>query len=80
MDRARSKGHLVVAAAGNDSLNIDSNPSYPASFIHDNIVVVASTSAQDQLSWFSNFGKAGVDIGAPGEAIISTLPGENMAF
>ena len=80
MDRARSKGHLVVAAAGNDSLNIDSNPSYPASFIHDNIVVVASTSAQDQISWFSNFGKAGVDIGAPGEAIISTLPGGKYGF
>ncbi len=75
MDRARNKGHLVVAAAGNESVNIDSNASYPASFLHDNIVVVASTSAQDRLSWFSNFGKSGVDIGAPGEEIISTLPG-----
>ncbi len=80
MDRARNKGHLVVAAAGNESVNIDTNASYPASFIHDNVVVVASTSAQDQLSWFSNFGKTSVDIGAPGEEIISTLPGNKFGL
>ena len=75
ISRARLKGHIVVAAAGNDSLNIDTSASYPASFSQDNVVVVASTSAQDRLSWFSNYGATGVDLGAPGEAILSTLPG-----
>ena len=75
INRARLKGHIVVAAAGNDSLNLDNNAAYPASFSQDNIVVVASTSAQDQISWFSNYGAVGVDIGAPGENILSTLPG-----
>lgn len=75
INRARLKGHIVVAAAGNDSQSIDTKASYPASFSQDNVVVVASTSAQDQLSWFSNYGAVGVDIGAPGESILSTLPG-----
>ncbi len=80
IDRARLKGHIVVAAAGNDSVSDDSSPLYPASFAQDNIVSVGSSSNKDQLSWFSNYGKVSVDIVAPGDNILSTLPGNQYGL
>jgi subtilisin family serine protease len=65
---------LVVAAAGNDSKDLDKNPSYPASFKNDNLLVIASTSESGKLSYFSNFGKVDVDMSAPGSNIYSTTP------
>lgn len=66
---------LVVAAAGNDGYNIDSRPTYPASHPNDNLLIVASTDDDGELSGFSNFGKKNVDIAAPGSSILSTTPG-----
>lgn len=71
---AKLKGHIYVAAAGNASTNIDLTPSYPASYDVSNVVVVASTSRTGTLSSFSNYGASTVDIAAPGEGILSTLP------
>ncbi len=71
---ARSKGHIFVAAAGNAGVNIDQNPTYPASYNVNNVVVVASTNRSDSLSSFSNYGARTVDVAAPGEGILSTLP------
>jgi thermitase len=68
-------GVLVVAAAGNSSRNIDRRPTYPASFISENLLVVASTSKRGGFSYFSNFGVKGVDVAAPGSSIYSTVPG-----
>jgi thermitase len=67
-------GVLVVAAAGNDSSNIDRRPTYPASFPNDNLLVVASTSSSGSMSYFSNYGVVGVDVAAPGSGILSTVP------
>lgn len=67
-------GVLVVAAAGNSSRNIDSRPTYPASFPNDSLLVVASTSSRGALSYFSNYGIQGVDVAAPGSSILSTVP------
>ena len=73
---ARSKGVIVVAAAGNDNVNIDSRPVWPASFApdYDNVVTVASTDYSDARSSFSNYGAATVTIGAPGSQILSSMP------
>ncbi len=68
-------GVLVVAAAGNDNGNIDSNPMYPASFKTDYLLVVASTTSLGTYSTFSNYGKVSVDLAAPGSGIYSTLKG-----
>lgn len=68
-------GTLVVAAAGNDSSNNDRSPKYPASFDSDYLLVVASTSSGGGMSYFSNYGKATVDIAAPGSGVYSTVPG-----
>lgn len=63
-----------MAAAGNDSLNTDATPVYPASLNLDNIISVAATDHNDNLASFSNYGRNSVDLGAPGVNILSTLP------
>ncbi len=72
--RARDKGVLFVAAAGNDGSNTDSSPAYPASYDLDNIVSVAAGNNVDAMAYFSNFGQETVDLMAPGENILSTVP------
>jgi thermitase len=68
-------GVLVIAAAGNDSKDIDKSLTYPASLNSDNLLVIASTSNNGRMSSFSNYGKMNVDVAAPGSAIYSTVPG-----
>lgn len=75
IESARLKGAMVIAAAGNDGRNIDGSPTYPASFPHDNLVSVGSSTNTDIQSSFSNYGTVSVDIHAPGSDILSTLPG-----
>lgn len=77
---ANSAGILFVAAAGNDATNNDSLPHYPSSYIGANVISVASTTATDALSSFSNYGKVGVDLAAPGSSIYSTLPGNQYGI
>lgn len=74
IDRAGVQNILFVAAAGNNSSNNDSSPSYPASYSSTNIIAVASITSTGALSSFSNYGATSVDIGAPGSGIYSTLP------
>ena len=40
---------------------------------------VGSTDAQDQRSLFSDYGSPSVQMAAPGEALITTFPGNNYA-
>ncbi len=74
--RARTAGHIFVAAAGNSSINIDTTPSYPASYIgsYNNVVTVAATNSSDVLASFSNYGAGNVTLAAPGVSILSTTP------
>ncbi len=72
--RAGEQGILFVAAAGNESNDNDSTPSYPASYQLPNLVSVAATNRRDELSDFSNYGARSVHIAAPGDAILSTVP------
>ena len=73
---ARDAGQLVIAAAGNWGDDTDLYPHYPANFNLDNIIAVASTDYNDNLSYFSNFGASSVHLGAPGHQIASTAPGD----
>ncbi|WP_404343722.1 S8 family serine peptidase [Pseudoalteromonas mariniglutinosa] len=70
---------LFVAAAGNDAVDNDQNPSYPANYENNNVVSVASTDSRDAMSSFSQWGLTSVDLGAPGSAILSTIPGNSYA-
>jgi subtilisin family serine protease len=71
--RANQNNILFVAAAGNDGANIDSTPTYPASYGLPNIVAVAATDNQDNIASFSNYGAAHVHLGAPGVNVLSTI-------
>ncbi|MCP4964789.1 MAG: S8 family serine peptidase [bacterium] len=72
---AADAGVLVVTGAGNEPVDIDASPIYPASSSLSNVIVVgASTPTDDPASW-SGYGQQTVDLFAPGEYIISTVPG-----
>ena len=75
----KSHGVLFVAAAGNDSLNNDSTPHWPANATMDNVISVGSSTDGDGRSPFSNYGATTVDLFAPGSAIWSTVPGGGLA-
>jgi subtilisin family serine protease len=75
---ADTAGKLFVTASGNYSSNNDTTSFYPANYNLNNIISVASTDHDDQLSWFSNYGLTTVDLGAPGSNIYSTLPTNNV--
>jgi subtilisin family serine protease len=65
---------LFVAAAGNEGMNTDESPIYPAGFESSNIISVAAINNQGTLAYFSNYGYHSVDVAAPGVNILSTVP------
>jgi len=78
-NQLNTAGILLVAAAGNvdngtREPNNDLVPHFPSSFNAPNIIAVASTNQTDNLSSFSHYGATSVDLGAPGEGILSTTP------
>jgi subtilisin family serine protease len=70
-------GILFVAAAGNDTTDIDQIPDYPSSYESSSIISVAATDDADGIAPFSNIGPTTVDLAAPGVNILSTLPGNS---
>lgn len=74
-DAFASSPALHIIAAGNDSNNNDSSPTYPGSYDLPNIVSVAASDRNDRIASFSNYGATSVDLSAPGVAIYSTAPG-----
>ena len=74
IDASGDAGMLVVAAAGNNTTDIDATPFYPAAYDSPNIISVAATDQRDARASFSNFGAISVDLGAPGVNIYSTVP------
>ncbi len=77
---AAAEGVLVVAAAGNDGLNSDFHHFYPAGYDLPNILAVAAMDANQRLLRMSNYGRASVDIAAPGKNLYSTLPNQLYGF
>lgn len=73
---AYRKGVVVVAAAGNSLQDLNNNPVYPACFdsnTKENWILGVGAMTVDKYSTvFSNYGKACVDLYAPGEKIYST--------
>lgn len=77
---AGNAGMMVVCAAGNDSLNNDESPSYPANYRLPNLLSVAAVNRAGELSSFSNYGLDSVDVAAPGEFIYSTYTNSSYTF
>ncbi len=74
---ASDQGVVVVAAIGNDGLDTDKTPTYPACFdtrIGKNTVIgVAATNQEGKKADFSNDGTNCVDISAPGVNIFGLV-------
>jgi subtilisin family serine protease len=73
IEAAGDAGLLFVAATGNDGVDMDDTPFFPASHPLDNLIAVAATDNDDDLWEFSNFGGQ-TDLAAPGVRIRSTFP------
>lgn len=78
-DAIQSSGMVFVAAAGNGGIdgigdNNDTTPFYPASYNLPNVISVAAVDNQGNLTGFSNYSTTSVDVAAPGQDILSTLP------
>jgi serine protease len=67
-------GILFIAAAGNATNDNDVYATYPAGLELANVISVAATNQFDELAYFSNYGRRSVDVGAPGELVLSTFP------
>lgn len=88
VEYARTKGVLLVHAAGNDHKNIDSVDNFPNNLLLNkstasNWITVGASSAGDNkmsglTAYFSNYGKDQVDVFAPGTNIYATFPGGNV--
>jgi cell wall-associated protease len=85
---ADQKDVLIVHAAGNDGKDLDTAMNFPSAVflnstaVAPNIITVgASTGGPDSLlaAGFSNYGKARVDVFAPGQNVYSTIPGNKYA-
>ncbi|MEL6134714.1 MAG: S8 family serine peptidase, partial [Bacteroidota bacterium] len=81
MQMALDADIVIVASAGNDSINNDLNPHWPSNYStkYPNMLAVASVRSlgQEQISIFSNYGAQTVNIAAPGELIWGAIPNKN---
>ena len=71
----RESSMLFVTAAGNNGINNNSTPVFPASLRLPNLISVGYINSNGYLDSSSNYGVSTVDIAAPGEKIYSTLVG-----
>lgn len=71
--RGEERGVIFVAAAANDGRSNDSSEVYPANAQTPHMISVAASNSRDEKPQWSNYGRK-VDIAAPGEDILSTLP------
>jgi subtilisin family serine protease len=69
---AEARGVLVVTSAGNDGQNRDRVASYPASARSRTVITVASANRAGALARGSAFGRASVDIAAPGDDVLAS--------
>lgn len=71
VEQAYQRGVVVVAASGNDGGTV---PLYPAAF--PEVIAVGATDRYGEKASFSSYGSH-LELAAPGQAIYSTLPGNN---
>lgn len=74
--RAEKAGVVFVVAAANDGKNNDKTEVYPTNAGLSNTIAVSASNSSDTKPSWSNYGRAKVHVAAPGDAIMSTLPGD----
>jgi subtilisin family serine protease len=75
MSSLAAKNVMIVVASGNDGLNLDVTPDYPANFNFPNQLTVSASNSADFMTNWSNSSYKIVHVGAPGDSIYSTVPG-----
>ncbi|MES2801000.1 MAG: S8 family serine peptidase [Bdellovibrionota bacterium] len=70
---------VLVTAAGNSNVNLNSTPMYPAGFDTPSNITVGASNSSDRRASFSNYSSSLVHIFAPGTSIMSTIPGSHCA-
>ncbi|HYM59931.1 MAG TPA: S8 family serine peptidase, partial [Thermoanaerobaculia bacterium] len=85
IDKARDSGILVVAAAGNDTHDIDKGEMaiYPAAYNAANVISVMASTCDQKVATFSNCGEKRVHLAAPGDGprgILSTVLNNHYAY
>lgn len=73
IEHAISKDVTVVAAAGNDNVNISNNFFSPACIT--GVVAVAALDSSNKKASYSNYGDGSIDIAAPGNSIVGAAIG-----
>ncbi len=76
IDKIGAKGCVSVCAAGNESINLDTGKyfSYPASTDSSYVISVGATNEKGGIASYSNTGTKNVDLYAPGDMILSSVP------
>ena len=72
------KGVVTCLAAGNENININNQPYFPACSDSEYAITVAASDEYDNITSFSNYGNNYVDVAAPGTHILSTVPYNNF--
>ena len=78
IDAMGETGILNVFAAGNNGVNTDLTPFYPASYTSPTILSVGGSDQNDNRIF--NYGAVTVDLAAPGQSIYSTTFGSNSSY
>ena len=83
IDTAGVYGTLVVAAAGNDTLNLIADSQYPATYELTNVISVGAFAQEDDVTFtrapFTNYGPEFVNIFAAGVDVNSSVPDDAFA-
>ncbi|MCI4671570.1 MAG: GEVED domain-containing protein [Bacteroidia bacterium] len=72
-------GILSVAATANANLNVDQVGDIPTACTSEFLITVTSTDIQDQKVGGAAFGPISIDIGAPGNGILTTFLGNSYS-
>jgi len=68
---------LFVTAAGNYHLNNDDIPMYPGNIDFPNVITVAASDRNNQLTEWAQYGATSVDLSAPGLDLLTTIAGSD---
>jgi subtilisin family serine protease len=76
VSQATKAGMMVVVASGNENWDTGVHGSYPDNYAGS--VSIAASDDKDAKASYSNRGTITIDVAAPGDNILSTLPGNSM--
>ena len=74
------RGTAVITSAGNDSQNLQQGGWISLWGSLPQATSVSATTEDDELASFSNYGANEISVGAPGESVLSTVPGGYAYF